>query len=117
MFPPFILSAPARDQRTGDDTDQLIPANHLSFATATHRVRSPISQRKMQAGGVHLHQESLDADKLPALDGIWRGNHMDWFYWDTAWSLFFSLVWFMTIMHNPDARVADGHLRDEAFGG
>jgi hypothetical protein len=42
---------------------------------------------------------------------------MNWFYWNTAWSLFFSLVWFMTIMHNPDAQIADAHSRDEAFGG
>jgi hypothetical protein len=42
---------------------------------------------------------------------------MNWFYWDTAWSLFFSLVWFMTITHNPDAQIADVHLHDEAFGG
>jgi hypothetical protein len=42
---------------------------------------------------------------------------MNWFYWNTAWSLFFSLVWFMTITHNPDAPIADAHLRDEAFGG
>jgi hypothetical protein len=46
-----------------------------------------------------------------------RGNHMNWFYWNTAWSLFFSLVWFMTITHNPEARISDAHLRDEAFGG
>src|ERR1700737_4170241 len=46
-----------------------------------------------------------------------RKTHMNWFYWDTAWSLFFSLVWFMTITQNPDARIADAHLRDEAFGG
>jgi hypothetical protein len=46
-----------------------------------------------------------------------RGNHMNWFYWNTAWSLFFSLVWFMTITHNPDAQISDAHLRDEAFGG
>jgi hypothetical protein len=42
---------------------------------------------------------------------------MNWFYWNTAWSLFFSLVWFMTITHNPDAQISDAHLRDEAFGG
>jgi hypothetical protein len=42
---------------------------------------------------------------------------MNWIYWNTAWSLFFSLVWFMTITHNSEARVADAHLRDEAFGG
>jgi len=42
---------------------------------------------------------------------------MNWIYWNTAWSLFFSFVWFMTIMHNPEARIADMHLRDEAFGG
>ena len=42
---------------------------------------------------------------------------MNWFYWNTAWSLFFSLVWFMTITHNPEARIADAHFRDEAFGG
>jgi hypothetical protein len=46
-----------------------------------------------------------------------RGNHMNWLYWNTAWSLFFSLVWFMTITHNPDAQITDAHLRDEAFGG
>jgi hypothetical protein len=46
-----------------------------------------------------------------------RGNHMNWFYWNTAWSLFFSLVWFMTIAHNPDAQISDAHLPDEAFGG
>jgi hypothetical protein len=48
---------------------------------------------------------------------IRRGDHMNWFYWNTAWSLFFSLIWFMTITHNPDARISDAHLRDEAFGG
>jgi len=42
---------------------------------------------------------------------------MNWFYWNTAWSLFFSLIWFMTITHNPDAQIADAHLRDEAFRG
>jgi hypothetical protein len=46
-----------------------------------------------------------------------RGNDMNWFYWNTAWSLFFSLVWFMTITHNPDAQISDAHSRDEAFGG
>ena len=52
------------------------------------------------------------------LDGSFgEENHMNWFYWNTAWSLFFSLVWFMTITHNPDTRIADAHLRDEAFGG
>jgi hypothetical protein len=72
----------------------------------------------MLARGVLLHQQNLDTDKLPALDGLSaRKTHMNWFYWDTAWSLFFSLVWFMTIAQNPDARIADAHLRDEAFGG
>lgn len=42
---------------------------------------------------------------------------MNWFYWNTAWSLFFSLVCFMTIMRYPDAQIADAGLRDEAFGG
>ena len=36
---------------------------------------------------------------------------MNWFYWNTAWSLFFSLIWFMTITHNPCARITDEHLR------
>jgi hypothetical protein len=36
---------------------------------------------------------------------------MNWFYWDTAWSLFFSLIWFMTITRNPDARITDAHMR------
>jgi hypothetical protein len=59
----------------------------------------------------------LNVDILVGLDGVRRGIHMNWFYWDTAWSLFFSLVWFMTITSHPDARIADAHLRDEAFGG
>jgi hypothetical protein len=42
---------------------------------------------------------------------------MNWVYWDTAWSLFFSLIWFMTITHNADAQISDAHFRDEAFGG
>jgi hypothetical protein len=42
---------------------------------------------------------------------------MNWIYWDTAWSLFFSLIWFMTITSHPEARIADAHFRDEAFGG
>jgi len=29
---------------------------------------------------------------------------MNWFYWNTAWSLFFSLVWFMTTTHNLTRR-------------
>jgi hypothetical protein len=36
---------------------------------------------------------------------------------NTAWSLFFSFVWFMTVTHNPDTQIVDAHLRDEAFGG
>jgi hypothetical protein len=46
-----------------------------------------------------------------------RGNRMNWFYCNTAWSLFFSLVWFMTITDKPDARIANAQLHDEAFGG
>jgi hypothetical protein len=42
---------------------------------------------------------------------------MNWFYWNTASSLFFSVVWFMTIMNNPDAQIGDAQMRDEAFGG
>jgi hypothetical protein len=30
---------------------------------------------------------------------------MNWFYWDLGWSLFFSLVWFMTIVSHPDSVV------------
>jgi hypothetical protein len=41
---------------------------------------------------------------------------MNWFYWDTAWSLFFSLVWFMTIMNHPGADIVEALVRDEAFG-
>src|SRR5260370_42701796 len=117
MSPRCILSARARDKRSSDDADQVIPDNHQAFATAKHRNHSPISQRKMRARGGLLHQQNLETDKLPALDGrSARKTHMNWFYWDTAWPLFFSLVWFMTITQNPDAQIADAHLRDEAFG-
>jgi hypothetical protein len=30
---------------------------------------------------------------------------MFWIYWDTFWSLFFSTVWFMTIVSHPDAKI------------
>jgi hypothetical protein len=32
---------------------------------------------------------------------------MFWIYWDTFWSLFFSTVWFLTIVSHPDAEVAE----------
>jgi hypothetical protein len=32
---------------------------------------------------------------------------MTWFYWDTFWSLAGSLVWFMTIVSNPDAVISE----------
>jgi hypothetical protein len=65
----------------------------------------------------HPIQTNLNSDNHPLSTVFRRRNHMTWFYWNTAWSLFFSLVWFMTITHNPDAQIADAHLRDEAFGG
>jgi hypothetical protein len=36
-----------------------------------------------------------------------RVTAMYWIYWDTCWSLFFSAVWFMTIVSHPDAEVTD----------
>jgi hypothetical protein len=30
---------------------------------------------------------------------------MFWICWDTFWSLFFSGVWFMTIVSHPDAKI------------
>jgi hypothetical protein len=33
---------------------------------------------------------------------------MVWIYWDTFWSLFFSAVWLMTIVSNPEAEITDG---------
>jgi hypothetical protein len=42
---------------------------------------------------------------------------MTWLYWNTAMSLFFSLVWFMTIVNHSGADIAEVRLRDEAFGG
>jgi hypothetical protein len=36
---------------------------------------------------------------------IARVAAMFWIYWDTLWSLFFSAVWFMTIVSYPDAEV------------
>ena len=32
---------------------------------------------------------------------------MTWFYWDTFWSLAGSLVWFITIVSNPDAVISE----------
>jgi hypothetical protein len=36
---------------------------------------------------------------------------MFWIYWDTFWSLFFSAIWFMTIVSHPDAEVTGIHPR------
>jgi hypothetical protein len=32
---------------------------------------------------------------------------MFWFYWDLVWSLFFSVIWFMTIVSYPDAEISE----------
>jgi hypothetical protein len=32
---------------------------------------------------------------------------MFWLYWNIFWALFFSAVWFMTIVAHPDAVVTD----------
>lgn len=40
---------------------------------------------------------------------------MNWFAWDTAWSLIFATIWFMTITAHPDAEIAEAGARDEAF--
>jgi hypothetical protein len=67
--------------------------------------------------GVLLHrQDRMLITSLPSTN-FRRGSRMNWIVWDTAWSLFFSLIWFMTITHHPEARIADAHFRDEAFGG
>ena len=34
---------------------------------------------------------------------------MNWFYWDTFWSLVGSLIWFMTIVSHPDSVVVGRH--------
>ena len=34
---------------------------------------------------------------------------MNWIYWNTFWSLFVSLIWFMTIVSHPDSVVVDRH--------
>jgi hypothetical protein len=39
--------------------------------------------------------------------GVARVAAMFWIYWDTFWSLFFSAVWFMTIISYPDAEITD----------
>ncbi len=77
-------------------------------------LRVAIPQRKCTESSGRFRRMLIS---FPLSTVLPRGNHMNWFYWDTAWSLFFSLIWFMTITHNPDARIADAHLRDEAFGG
>jgi hypothetical protein len=32
---------------------------------------------------------------------------MVWIYWDRFWSLFFSAIWFMTIISHPVAQITD----------
>jgi hypothetical protein len=40
--------------------------------------------------------------------------HMNWFYWDTGWSLVFGTLAFMTIVSHPDAVVIAYHPVDQA---
>jgi hypothetical protein len=40
-------------------------------------------------------------------NGIAGVAAMFWIYWDTFWSLFFSAVWFMTIVSHPDTEITD----------
>ena len=39
---------------------------------------------------------------------------MNWIYWNTFWSLFVSLIWFMTIVSHPDSVVVDRHPANRA---
>jgi hypothetical protein len=41
------------------------------------------------------------------LGGVSRVAAMFWIYWDIFWSLFFSAVWFSTIVSHPDAEVTE----------
>jgi DNA-binding protein len=39
--------------------------------------------------------------------GVAWAAAMVWICWDTFWSLFFSAIWFMTIVSHPDAQITD----------
>jgi hypothetical protein len=39
---------------------------------------------------------------------------MNWFYWDTVWSMFFATIAFMTIVSHPDSVVVASHTADAA---
>ena len=39
---------------------------------------------------------------------------MNWFYWDTGWSLVFGTIAFMTIVGHPDTVVVAYHATDRA---
>ena len=39
---------------------------------------------------------------------------MNWFYWDTAWSLVFATIAFMTIVSHPDSVVVASHANNPA---
>jgi hypothetical protein len=38
---------------------------------------------------------------------------MNWFYWDTGWSLVFGTMAFMTVVSHPDSVVVDYHATDQ----
>src|ERR1700730_14963748 len=90
------------------------PERHRGTLTRWPPARVAIPQRKCTESSGRFRRMMISWRLSTVLP---RGNHMNWFYWDTAWSLFFSVIWFMTITNNPDARISDAHLRDEAFGG
>jgi hypothetical protein len=51
--------------------------------------------------------EPMTKQRTTAPVALREQTAMVWIYWDTFWSLFFSAVWFMTIVSHPDAEIAD----------
>jgi hypothetical protein len=64
------------------------------------------SRDRIQAVG-----HSKAAGQWPQPGGVAWVAAMFWIYWDTFWSLFFSAVWFMTIVSHPDAEITDRQRR------
>ena len=75
---------------------------HVSTRAVSERSapRYPVAARRSLPGTTHWPECVLQG-------GFSRVAAMFWIYWDTFWSLFFSAVWFLTIVSHPDAEVAE----------
>jgi hypothetical protein len=101
------------DQSRGHIRDSPLEAgcwrDHLRSASAhvcTRAVSERSAPRYPSLRGGHCLKQPIGPNAFCRV-AFSRVAAMFWIYWDTFWSLFFSAVWFLTIVSHPDAEVAE----------